>query len=107
MDNTNLPYIFDFEPFISYPQPGAQSALMKCIQRWQYAHKPHIVADSAFGSLRVAQQISEWGGAYTFAVSERVLPHIWELLSRNTMLIACSSRPGLRKIEEKQGIYIL
>ncbi len=61
MFNTNLPYVFDLEPHISFPQVPPQQALRNCIERWQYPYKPHIVADSAFGSLNLASEISDWG----------------------------------------------
>lgn len=61
MFNTNLPYVFDLEPHIQFPQVGPQEALRNSIARWQYAYKAHIVADSAFGSQNLAKDINEWG----------------------------------------------
>jgi len=78
------PYIFDIEPHISFPQVAPQKALENCISRWKYPYKAHIVADAAFGSLNLANYISSWGGACTLSASEKVVPHIWELLARKT-----------------------
>lgn len=84
MFNTNLPYVIDLEPHISFPQVGAQTALKNMIERWDYPYKAHVVADSAFGSLSVATAIKEWGGACTFSVSDNVVPHIWDMLNRKS-----------------------
>jgi hypothetical protein len=61
MQNTLLPYMFDLEPHISFPQVSPQGALLNCINRWIYHYKSHIVADSAFGSLNVTNVIKDWG----------------------------------------------
>jgi len=78
------PFVFDIEPHISFPQIAPQMALNNCLSRWHYPYKAHIVADSAFGSLNLLKNISSWGGVCTMAVSEKVVPHIWELLARRT-----------------------
>ena len=45
--------------------------------------KPHSVADSAFGSLQLLNEIEQWGGTGTFACSSTHSSWLWELLTKN------------------------
>lgn len=45
--------------------------------------KPHIVADSAFGSPQLLNEIEQWGGTGTFACSSTHSSWLWELLTKN------------------------
>lgn len=43
--------------------------------------KPHIVADSAFGSLALLEKIRNWGGTATLAFNEIQRSWLWYLLN--------------------------
>jgi hypothetical protein len=101
MFNTNLPYVIDLEPHVSFPQVGAQAALKNMIERWNYPYQAHVVADSAFGSLSVAAAITAWGGACTLAISENVVAHIWEVLNRK------SSKNKWKALQNESYLYSL
>ena len=52
--------------------------------RWLHDIKPHIVADSAFGSLELLKEINTWGGFATFASSINKQQSLWNTLAINT-----------------------
>jgi len=45
--------------------------------------KPHIIADSAFGSLTLLDEITKWGGHGTFSVSSNSMTWLWNILGKN------------------------
>jgi hypothetical protein len=98
MTNTKLPYMFDLQPHISIPQIAPQAALIKSIDRWDYHYKSHIVADSAFGSIKVTDHILEWGGVSTLSINRKVETDIWDLLQWNTMQDQCRALYNSRHI---------
>lgn len=49
------------------------------IRRWNYDRQALIVADRAFGSVNVAETISNWGGACVIGIAKTNLPWIWPI----------------------------
>jgi hypothetical protein len=60
-----------------------ESALKACLVRWGRPERPHVVADSAFGSVAMAEYITQWGGRATLASSTIRQTWMWNILSYN------------------------
>ena len=58
----------DILPHLSQDDAGGQRNLEMALERWPKNHlKPHIVADSAFGGMKIMKRIRDWGGTATIA----------------------------------------
>lgn len=94
--NETLPFIIDMVPYLSQPPPGHFDVVRLFMQRWAYDWKPHIVADSAFGSLNLMHEILDWGGTATLSVASTTEESLWRLLgsvlSRNQWNAAQNTR---------------
>jgi hypothetical protein len=55
------PYIIDMFPYLEPPVVSPQNTVRRMMERWPYNDRPHIVADRAFGSLELLQDIINWG----------------------------------------------
>ena len=54
------------------------------LDRWpKHLLKPHIVADSAFGGIKMMKRIREWGGTATIALNPTYQKKITELITQN------------------------
>mmetsp|Transcript_17206 Transcript_17206/g.23916 ORF Transcript_17206/g.23916 Transcript_17206/m.23916 type:complete len:125 (+) Transcript_17206:182-556(+) len=50
------------------------------MQHWPYDSKPHLCADSAFGSFELMKDIVDWGGKATMSVAQEP-QWLWKVLS--------------------------
>lgn len=81
---TGLPYVIDFQPYLTpYQIDSPRASMAKLCDRWPYATKPHITADSAFGSVDVINQLGEKGFTVTMSMSTNECPSVWKLLGRS------------------------
>lgn len=78
-----LPYVLDFEPYVLDNLTSAQDAMMalynRLLERKPDLH-PHLVVDSAFGSLEKLRDIVNTGGNATMSMPATTKPWLWELL---------------------------
>lgn len=81
ISDSKVPYIVDVLPVLRVSAGGPQQFLREALARWGEVRKPHIVADSAFGSLEMLEEIVKWGGHATLACSPTVHTSLWETLS--------------------------
>jgi hypothetical protein len=86
IEGSELPYCLDFEPYLLDNQVGAQGAMMNLLTRLK-ARKPnfvpHLVVDSAFGSLEKLREINALGAHATMSMPSNTLGNVWELLDFN------------------------
>jgi hypothetical protein len=47
---------------------------------WNYENKPHIVADSTFGSFDLMREVTQWGGSRTFNIFPSIETDLWKLM---------------------------
>jgi|YelNatPaOPRAMG01_1025707.scaffolds.fasta_scaffold64168_2 hypothetical protein len=66
---SKMPYFIDIIPHLQPNDGGGEQAVRKMMNQWRFETKPHIVADSGFGSLALARDIRTWGGYSTMSVS--------------------------------------
>lgn len=81
-----LPYVLDFEPYVLDNKVSAQDAMMLLFRRLRqhFPHiTPHLVVDSAFGSFGKLNDIVAAGGHATMSMAPIVKPWLWELLDFN------------------------
>lgn len=81
--DAKVPYIIGVLPVLQVSSGGPQQYLREVMTRWGTLNKPHFVADSAFGSLEMLQEIKDWGGSGTLACSPTVNSYLWDALSLN------------------------
>ena len=71
-------------PYLVEGEGAPLDAVRYFMNRWQHDSKPHIVADSAFGSFSLLQEIHDWGGYATLSVPINVNAFLWKVLSINS-----------------------
>lgn len=57
--------------------------LFSLIFSWRFDEKPHIVTDSAFGSLQLFDEVEKWGGRLTSSISINKESWLWSLMGKN------------------------
>lgn len=83
MNEKGLPYILDILPHLQQGDCSPHLALKKFLDRWCKTEKPHIFADSAFGSLTTMELVENWGGTATFSTPENNCSWLWKVLEYN------------------------
>lgn len=53
------------------------------MKRWRFPTKPHIIADSGFGSFPLLTAIAEWGGTTTLSIPKNETNGLATFLSYN------------------------
>ena len=56
------------------------------MKQWRFATKPHIVADSGFGSIPLLKEIISWGGSGTLSVPSNETGFLGKFLGYNLPL---------------------
>jgi len=51
------------------------------MKRWLLDSKSHFLCDSAYGSFELLQEIIDWMGDATFAISVNISQYLWDVLS--------------------------
>lgn len=97
--NTKIPYMVDFCPHFQVRDINATLAIQKFIERYVYnkvninilyfshhlINKPHIIADSAFGTTENITTIKNWGGKFTLSIKSDTFPWLWNVLAHGLM----------------------
>ena len=65
--NGKVPYILDILPHLQMGDSAPLENLRSVLQRWKTRDKPHIIAEAAFGSFDILQEIAEWHGMATMS----------------------------------------
>jgi hypothetical protein len=78
-----LPFILDLEPHLEMGDTSPDLALRSCLARWELEERPHLVADSAFGSLLALDHLRQWGCVATMACASNKESWVWLLLSKS------------------------
>jgi hypothetical protein len=63
-----LPFFVELIPHLRPNDGGPAAAIRIAMQRWRFPTKPHIVADSGFGSFPLLKEIARWGGVATLSI---------------------------------------
>lgn len=82
----SMPYCIDFEPYVPGNLVSPQNAMMALLRRIRQRKPtlaPHLIVDSAFGSLEKLREIRELGAHATMSMSSNSLSGVWELLDFN------------------------
>lgn len=97
-NNKRLPFVIDIEPHLKVGDVSPEQTVRTFMNRYIFysycehlycyrypGHwvKPHIVGDSAFGSFNMIQEIENWGGLGTLAISRTESPWLWNTLDQN------------------------
>lgn len=77
---SELPFILDLRPHLKVGDAGAHNAVRYFMEHWSYDSKPHLCADSAFGSFELMKDIANWGGKTTMSVAQEP-QWLWKVLS--------------------------
>ena len=79
--NSIHPFIVGMYPhLIASSAPKHFDVVRYFMDNWSFEKRPHIVADSAFGSFQLLDDIKRWGSTATFALSSSTEPNLWKLL---------------------------
>jgi hypothetical protein len=100
----SLPYCLDFEPYLLDNQVSPQAAMMKMLERLRDrcpTLTPHLIVDSAFGSLEKLREIRALGAHATMSMPATSLKGVWELLDFN-----CGIDEGRMAYIPNEGIVI-
>jgi hypothetical protein len=99
VNERKYPFVIDFEPFFTHPMTSAQDSIRKFMERWPFNNnnKPHFVADRAFGSWELINEVKQWGGIATLAFPSGTCGEVWNLLVHNLPL-------DCWRASEKEGI---
>jgi hypothetical protein len=81
--NGKLPFILDFHPHLQVADAAPHSVIIQFLKNWKLVCKPHVVADSAFGSFDVMKQIVELGFSATLSMPATASDWLWDVLSHN------------------------
>ena len=84
--NGKLPYFMMLVPHLKPNDGGGANAICTVIKVWPLERKPHIVADSGFGSFSLLTEIAEWGGTATLSIPTNECQKLDVLLSYNLPL---------------------
>jgi len=82
-DNRKLPFFLDIVPHLKPNDDSLDKALRIMMERWRFAMKPHIVADSGFGSFGMLDAITKWEGTATLSMPINECQGLDSLLSYN------------------------
>ena len=63
-----LPFFIDTVLHLKPNDGGPEEAVRIMMKKWRFSNKPHIIADSGFGSFSLLQDISNWGGVATLSL---------------------------------------
>jgi hypothetical protein len=81
-----LPYFIMLVPHLKPNDGGGANAVRSMMKNWPLEKKPHIVADSGFGSFPLLTEIAEWGGTATLSIPTNECQKLDVLLSYNLPL---------------------
>ena len=68
LTNGKLPYFLILVPHLKPNDGGGVNAIHIMMKNWSFERKPHIVADSGFGSFSLLAEITQWGGTATLSL---------------------------------------
>ena len=63
-----LPFFLHLIPHLEPNDGGGEEAVRIMMKQWKFSTKPHIVADSGFGSFKLLQNIITWGATATLSI---------------------------------------
>lgn len=93
-----LPFFVDIVPHLEPNDGGPPMALQIMMQQWRFDIKPHIVADSGFGSFVMLNHIISWGTVATLSVPTNESNNLAPFLSYNLPVgnwRACMNEKGV------------
>lgn len=93
-----LPYFIMLVPHLKPNDGGGVNAIRIMMKNWPLETKPHIVADSGFGSFTLLKEIAQWGGVATLSIPTNECQKLNLLLSYNLPLNswrACINNEGI------------
>ena len=96
--SSKLPYFIMIVPHIRPNDGGPPSAIRTLMKNWSLPRKPHIVADSGFGSFALLTEIAQWGGIATLSIASNKCEKLDTFLSYNLPLNhwrACINSQGI------------
>ena len=93
-----LPFILIMQPHLQYGDSGPQENFSDALETWSELSSSHFVADAAFGSWDVLQEVASKGASSTFSWSTKDTPWLWNLLSHglppNCWRVAVNAKKG-------------
>ena len=93
-----LPFILIMKPHLQYGDSAPQENFSAALDTWNEHSSSHFVADAAFGSWDVLQDVASKGASFTFSWCSKDTPWLWNLLSHglptNCWRVAVNAKKG-------------